>query len=80
MDPLTALLSGPPEDAGPETPLPTVDRATFTGLAGIILEIDGADVGRYVEGNQVVLRLTEETFRSDPWIHAYAGPGGRRQQ
>ena len=72
VDPLSALLEGASDEEDTEVPLPTVDRVTFANLAGIIQEIDGADLGGYVDGNQVVVRLTDETFRSEPWIHAYA--------
>lgn len=63
---------GEEEDEDALPPLPQVDQRTFESLAGVILQVDGQELGRYVEGNQVLLRLRDEEFRSDPWIHAYA--------
>ncbi len=53
-------------------PLPTVDAVTFASLAGVIESLDAEQVGRLVEGNDVVVRLRDETFREEPWVHAYA--------
>lgn len=69
-DLLTALL-GDEAEVDTLPPLPRVDRNTFASQSGVILEIPGVELGRYVDGNRVVVRLTDEEFHSDPWIHAY---------
>lgn len=71
-DLLPAFLGDESEVEEELPPLPRVDRNTFTSLAGIVLEIPGTELGRYVDGSRVVLRLTEEEFHTEPWIHAYA--------
>ncbi len=52
--------------------LPGVDQRMFESFAGTIKEYGQSDVGRLIDGDQIVIRMRDEALPQDPWIYSYA--------